>query len=51
MENKKNIRQIQSNKWLIFISRTLLYTVIILGLVYLYHYSAVGGGTFIYNQF
>ncbi|MCT8388531.1 teichoic acid D-Ala incorporation-associated protein DltX [Leuconostoc holzapfelii] len=34
-----------------FISRTLFYFSIILMLVYLYSYSGVGQGHFIYNEF
>ncbi|RST99617.1 teichoic acid D-Ala incorporation-associated protein DltX [Vagococcus vulneris] len=37
--------------WLVFAGKTLLYAAILVGLIYLYHYSHVGGGTFIYNQF
>lgn len=43
--------KIRSNQWPRFLVKTILYTVILLGLIYLYHYSSVGGGTFIYNQF
>ncbi|BDR58127.1 teichoic acid D-Ala incorporation-associated protein DltX [Xylocopilactobacillus apicola] len=34
-----------------FICTTIFYTVIFLVLVYLYSYSGVGGGGFIYNGF
>ncbi|MCP1276119.1 teichoic acid D-Ala incorporation-associated protein DltX [Leuconostoc citreum] len=34
-----------------FIARTLFYFIVILTLVYLYSYSGVGGGKFIYNEF
>ena len=34
-----------------FISRSLFYFAIILIVVYLYSYSGVGGGHFIYNEF
>ncbi|MGO2082391.1 teichoic acid D-Ala incorporation-associated protein DltX [Vagococcus sp.] len=37
--------------WAKFVGKSLLYTAILLGLIYLYHYSHVGGGSFIYNQF
>ncbi len=51
MEMKKVVKNEQSRYWLNFIAKTVLYSLILLGLVYLYHYSAVGGGSFIYNQF
>lgn len=51
MEMKNIIKNEQSRYWLRFIGKTALYAVILLGLVYLYHYSSVGGGSFIYNQF
>ncbi len=35
----------------VFVARTLLYTAIILILVYLYSYRGVTGGHFIYNEF
>ncbi|MGX6979765.1 teichoic acid D-Ala incorporation-associated protein DltX [Vagococcus elongatus] len=35
----------------IFVGKTVLYFLILLVLFYLYHYSHVGGGSFIYNQF
>ncbi|MFD1485482.1 teichoic acid D-Ala incorporation-associated protein DltX [Lacticaseibacillus baoqingensis] len=34
-----------------FIARTVLYSVIIIGLVYLYSYRGVGQSHFIYNEF
>ncbi|MCI1986284.1 MAG: teichoic acid D-Ala incorporation-associated protein DltX [Lactobacillus sp.] len=34
-----------------FIGRTVLYTLIIIGLVYLYSYRGVGASHFIYNEF
>ncbi|WP_220738801.1 teichoic acid D-Ala incorporation-associated protein DltX [Leuconostoc miyukkimchii] len=34
-----------------FVIRTLFYFVVILALVYLYSYSGVGEGHFIYNEF
>ncbi|MDR1018845.1 MAG: teichoic acid D-Ala incorporation-associated protein DltX [Lachnospiraceae bacterium] len=43
MKNKKDI--------LIFIGKTLFFTVVILGLLYLYHYTSSTGGGFIYNEF
>ncbi|MGX7013178.1 teichoic acid D-Ala incorporation-associated protein DltX [Vagococcus silagei] len=48
METQKND---QLKYWTKFIGKSLLYAAIILGLIYLYHYSQVGGGSFIYNQF
>ncbi len=37
--------------WLGFLGKTALYFGIMLALVYLYHFSHVSGGGFIYNQF
>lgn len=51
MEIKNMIKNEKSKYWLGFIGKTALYTTILLALVYLYHYSSVGGGSFIYNQF
>lgn len=36
---------------LIFVGKTLFYTMVILTLVYLYHFKNIHGGTFIYNEF
>ncbi|AQP53078.1 teichoic acid D-Ala incorporation-associated protein DltX [Vagococcus penaei] len=41
----------KSRYWLTFAGKTFLYAGILVGLIYLYHYSHVGGGSFIYNQF
>ena len=51
MEMKNIVKNKNSREWVSFAGKTILYTTILLGLVYLYHYSAVGGGSFIYNQF
>ncbi|MEG0256060.1 MAG: teichoic acid D-Ala incorporation-associated protein DltX [Vagococcus sp.] len=48
---KNIIKNEKSKYWLTFVGKTALYTTILLALVYLYHYSSVGGGSFIYNQF
>lgn len=37
--------------WIVFAGNTLLYTVILIGLLYLYHYKDIQGGSFIYNEF
>ncbi|MBO0461088.1 MULTISPECIES: teichoic acid D-Ala incorporation-associated protein DltX [Enterococcus] len=37
--------------WRTFIFRTLVYSAILLVLIYLYHYKNIQGGTFIYNEF
>lgn len=34
-----------------FVEKTALYIIIILALIYLYDYSGVAGGHFIYNEF
>ncbi|MGY3748977.1 teichoic acid D-Ala incorporation-associated protein DltX [Vagococcus acidifermentans] len=36
---------------LTFVAKTLFYLMIMLALLYMYHFSHVGGDTFIYNQF
>ena len=51
MEMKNIVKNKESRTWLAFVGKSLLYTTILIGLVYLYHYSSVGGGSFIYNQF
>lgn len=51
MEMKNIIKNKNSKEIISFVGKTVLYTTILLGLVYLYHYSSVGGGSFIYNQF
>ncbi|MGX4685507.1 teichoic acid D-Ala incorporation-associated protein DltX [Vagococcus sp. JNUCC 83] len=48
----KNFKISESTKrWINFVGRTVFYAAIILVLIYLYQYSHVGGGSFIYNQF
>ncbi|GAA2913160.1 teichoic acid D-Ala incorporation-associated protein DltX [Enterococcus pseudoavium] len=37
--------------WLSFIGKTIFYFVILLILIYLYHYKSIQGGNFIYNEF
>lgn len=37
--------------WFIFVSKTICYLGIIIGLVYLYKYLHISGGNFIYNEF
>ncbi|URZ87527.1 MULTISPECIES: teichoic acid D-Ala incorporation-associated protein DltX [Floricoccus] len=39
------------NRGVNFLARTALYFVILLGLLYLYHYSGIGQGGFMYNEF
>lgn len=34
-----------------FVGRTILYFLIIMTLIYLYHYKNISGGSFIYNEF
>ncbi|MGO3733328.1 MAG: teichoic acid D-Ala incorporation-associated protein DltX [Vagococcus sp.] len=48
---KKMVNNETSKYWLSFTGKTVLYVGILLVLVYLYQYSHVGGGSFIYNQF
>lgn len=49
MEKKKF--SLKSHPGLIFAGKTIFYFLILLALVYLYHYKHVGGGNFIYNEF
>lgn len=37
--------------WLIFLGKTIFYVVVMLVLIYLYHFSHIDGGSFIYNEF
>ncbi|MBS9338576.1 teichoic acid D-Ala incorporation-associated protein DltX [Fructobacillus sp. M2-14] len=37
--------------WVAFVTKTLVYFLIMLFLIYLYGYSGVTGGHFIYNEF
>ena len=37
--------------WLIFFGKTIFYVVVMLILIYLYHFSHIDGGSFIYNEF
>jgi len=39
------------NKVINFLARSILYFFILLGLLYLYHYSGIDQGHFIYNEF
>lgn len=41
----------KNNEIVRFVFTTFFYTVIFLALVYLYSYSGIGGGGFIYNGF
>ncbi|MGX6965692.1 teichoic acid D-Ala incorporation-associated protein DltX [Vagococcus teuberi] len=51
MELKKRKIPDTTKRWLSFVARSVFYAAIILVLIYLYQYSHVGGGSFIYNQF
>ncbi|MDB7087096.1 MULTISPECIES: teichoic acid D-Ala incorporation-associated protein DltX [Enterococcus] len=44
-------QQPQVRYWRTFMLRTLIYSTILLLLIYLYHYKNIQGGTFIYNEF
>lgn len=41
----------KKTSWLIFTGNTIFYTVILIVLLYLYHYKDIQGGSFIYNEF
>ncbi|MGK0551326.1 teichoic acid D-Ala incorporation-associated protein DltX [Enterococcus faecalis] len=48
---KKHLQLIMENYWVKFIGRTCFYFLVIVALIYLYHYKNIDGGTFIYNEF
>jgi hypothetical protein len=48
---KNYIQEITGNYWLKFIGKTLFYFLVIVVLIYLYHYQNIDSGTFIYNEF
>ncbi|MDR0921415.1 MAG: teichoic acid D-Ala incorporation-associated protein DltX [Lactobacillales bacterium] len=45
------MKKFTSNRWGKFLLQSVFYAVVILGLLYLYHYNHSLGGTFIYNEF
>ncbi|CAK8054543.1 teichoic acid D-Ala incorporation-associated protein DltX [Eupransor demetentiae] len=45
------IKQFFQRPWVSFVMRTIIYFFIILALIYLYSYSGVSGGNFIYKEF
>lgn len=45
------IKQFLSAEGVKFIGKTCFYFIIIIFLIYLYHYRSIQGGTFIYNEF
>lgn len=47
---EKVVKEPKYQGWL-FMGKTFLYLGIMLVLVYLYHFSHINGGSFIYNQF
>lgn len=53
MFEKIKVKAATSNRyyWLVFMLKTLVYLLIMVGLVYLYKYLHVEGGNFIYNEF
>ncbi|MHC5226961.1 teichoic acid D-Ala incorporation-associated protein DltX [Enterococcus sp. LJL99] len=48
---KEFINQPNVRFWCKFIGKTFFYFMIILVLIYLYHYKNINGGSFIYNEF
>ncbi|EFU75092.1 hypothetical protein HMPREF9088_0140 [Enterococcus italicus DSM 15952] len=48
---KEKLHIVWSKEWVQFVARTLFYFLILMGLIYLYHYRTIQGGTFIYNEF
>ncbi|WP_251854887.1 teichoic acid D-Ala incorporation-associated protein DltX [Enterococcus italicus] len=48
---KEKLYIVWSKEWVQFVARTLFYFLILMGLIYLYHYRTIQGGTFIYNEF
>lgn len=45
------IKKTSENYWVRFFGRTLLYFMVLMVLIYLYHYRNIQGGSFIYNEF
>lgn len=48
---KDMLQGVVGNYWVRFAGRTIFYFLVIVALVYLYHYKNIDGGTFIYNEF
>ncbi|MFD2728967.1 teichoic acid D-Ala incorporation-associated protein DltX [Enterococcus camelliae] len=48
---KEKISKLWSKNWVQFTGRTLFYFLVLMLLIYLYHYRNIQGGTFIYNEF
>lgn len=51
MEKGKKQPPQKSKLWLSFILKTLFYTVVLLALIYFYHFNQVDNNHFIYNEF
>ncbi|WPC17902.1 teichoic acid D-Ala incorporation-associated protein DltX [Pediococcus inopinatus] len=48
---KNQLKTLWQREWVKFLGRMFFYFVVFLILVYLYGYSGISGGTFIYNEF
>ena len=48
---KQWIDQLKKKEWFSFFSQTMIYFLILIMLIYLYHYKNIQGGSFIYNEF
>ena len=48
---KEAFRKLRNNAYVVFVSKTIFYLLILLALVYLYNYSGMSQSNVIYNEF
>lgn len=48
---KQLLKKMKMTDGLRFVGRTLFYFIVLLVLLYLYHFKNISGGSFIYNEF
>lgn len=48
---KKKLMTPEMTFWATFFLKTIFYLVILFSLIYIYHFSQIGGSGFIYNEF
>lgn len=48
---KEAFRKLRNNAYVVFVSKTIFYFLILIALVYLYNYSGMSQSNFIYNEF
>jgi hypothetical protein len=51
MDAPSMIRKIRLRSAVTLLAKSIFYFVVLLALIYLYHYNRVGGAAFIYNEF